>query len=135
MTEALERAFAAIVPDGIACSLRTERSVSEYLSVRRGVASPPRRSTNTGAMLTVEHGGAIGYAATTDLSESGLHKAMIEALEWAKASSGRMVPGFPSSTLTSEKGSFTTRERTPWESVPQADKIALLLDLSARLKV
>ena len=68
MTEALERAFAAIVPDGIACSLRTERSVSEYLSVRRGVASPPRRSTNVGAMVTVEHSGAQGYAATVAIA-------------------------------------------------------------------
>ena len=135
MTDALERAFAAIVPDGIACSLRTERSVSEYFSVRRGVAAPPRRSTNTGAMLTVEHQGAIGYGATTDLSESGLRAALTEAMEWAKASAGRMVPGFPPSTLTTEKGTFVTRERTPWESVPQADKIALLLDLSRRLKV
>jgi predicted Zn-dependent protease len=135
MTGALERAFAAIVPDGIACSLRTERSVSEYLSVRRGVASPPRRSTNTGAMLTVEHSGAQGYAATTDLSESGLRRALNEALEWAKASAGRMVPGFPASTLTAEKGTFATRERTPWDGVPASDKIALLLDLSARLKL
>lgn len=135
MTDALERAFAAIVSDGIACSLRTERSVSEHLSVRRGVASPPRRSTNTGAMVTVEQGGAVGYAATTDLSEAGLRRALSEALEWAKASSGRMVPGFPSSMLTSEKGNYATRERTPWESVPQADKIALLLDLSRRLKI
>src|SRR6185436_5248713 len=103
MTDALERAFAAIVPDGIACSLRTERSVSEYLSVRRGVPAPPRRTTNIGAMLTVEHGGAVGYAATTDLSEAGLRSALAEALEWAKASAGRMVPGFPPSMLTSEK--------------------------------
>src|SRR5689334_6459053 len=108
MTDALERAFAAVVPDGIACSLRFERSVSEYFSVRRGVTSPPRRSTNAGAMLTVEHGGAIGYAATTDLSEQGLRRALNEALEWAKASSGRMVPGFPASTLTGEKGSYAT---------------------------
>src|SRR5882757_8317809 len=106
MTEALERAFAAIVPNGIACSLRTERSVSEFLSVRRGVPAPPRRSTNVGAMLTVEYGGAQGYAATTDLSQSGLRSALDDALEWAKASSGRMVPGFPASTLTSDKGSF-----------------------------
>src|SRR5690242_15735078 len=135
MTDALERAFAAVVPDGISCSLRTERSVSEYLSVRRGVPSPPRRSTNVGAMITVEHRGAQGYAATTDLSENGLRRALNEALEWAKASAGRMVPGFPASTLTSEKGSFATREKTPWASVSSADKIALLLDLSRRLKI
>src|SRR5689334_11326880 len=46
-----------------------------------------------------------------------------------------MVPGFPASTLTSEKGSFATREKTPWASVSSADKIALLLDLSRRLKI
>src|ERR1041385_6455233 len=111
MTDAVERSFAAIVPDGIACSLRTERSVSEYLSVRRGVPAPPRRSTNSGAMLTVEHGGATGYAATTDLSEFGLRRTLNDALAWAKASSGRMVPGYPASTLTNEKGAYATRER------------------------
>ena len=135
MTDALERAFAAVVPDGVACSLRTERSVSEYIAVRRGVPAPLRRATNVGAMLIVESGGAQGYAATTDLSETGLRDALNEALAWAKASSGRMVPGFPASTLTSEKGSYATRERTPWASVPSTDKMALLLDLSRRLKI
>lgn len=135
MTEALERAFAAAVPSGIACSLRAERSVSEYMSVRRGVPAPPRRATNSGAMITVEYGGAQGYAATTDLSQLGLRRALDEALEWAKASSGRMVPGFPTSTLTSDKGTFATRERTPWSSVSSADKMALLIDLARRLKI
>jgi predicted Zn-dependent protease len=135
MTAAVERAFAAAAPAGVACSLRTERSVSEYFSVRRGVPAPPRRSTNVGAMLTVEHGGAIGYGATTDLSEAGLRRALTEALDWAKASAGRMVPGFPSSNLTSEKGEFAPPERTPWSSVSSSEKIAYLLDLSRRLKI
>jgi predicted Zn-dependent protease len=134
MLEALERAFAAIVPDGIACSLRYEHTLSEHLSVRRGVASPPRRASNSGAMLTVEHGGGIGYAATTDLSETGLQHALTNALEWAKASAGRLVPGFPPSSLTAERGSYATVERTPWDSISPSAKIAHLLDLSARLK-
>ena len=135
MSDALERAFAAVVPAGIACSLRSERTVGEYLSVRRGVAAPPRRSTNVGAMLTVEHNGGIGYAATTDLSEAGLRRTLTNALEWAKASAGRLVPGFPASTMTAEKGVFATIERAPWNSLSSADKIAYLLDLSARLKL
>ncbi len=135
MFDALERAFTRAVPVGIDCSLRAERSISESYSARRGVPAPPRRSTSVGAMITVEHGGAIGYAATTDLSEQGLRRALTDALDWAKASTGRMVPGYPASALTGEKGTFDTLEREPWTAVSPSDKIELLLDLSRRLKV
>jgi len=135
MFDALERAFSCAVPTGIDCSLRAERSVSESHSVRRGVPAPPRRSTNMGAMITVEHRGAIGYAATPDLSEQGLRHALAEALDWAKASAGRMVPGFPASSLSAEKGTFVSPEREAWAAISPSDKIALLLDVSRRLKV
>ena len=104
MFDSLERAFAEALPPGVSCSLRAERSASEVDSVRRGVAGPPRRTTNVGAMVTVEQDGATGYAATTDMSRSGLRRAISEALDWARASAGRMVPGYPSSTMTAHKG-------------------------------
>ncbi len=135
MFGSLDRAFANAVPSGIACSLRAEWTASEHYSVRRGVPAPSRRSTNLGAMITVEHGGAIGYAATTDLSERGLHHAISQALEWAKASAGRMVPGFPESNLTSEIGSFATMEKEPWSAISSAEKTTFLLNLSAQLKI
>ena len=134
MFDAIERSFGNAVPEGIACSLRAERTVVESYSVRRGVAAPPRRSVSKGAMLTVEHNGAIGYAATSDLYEAGLRKAIGDALGWAKASTGRMVPGFPASNLTAANGTFATAERKPWAATPPSAKIALLLGLSSRLK-
>ncbi|MCE9523056.1 MAG: TldD/PmbA family protein [Alphaproteobacteria bacterium] len=134
MLEAIERDFAGAVPAKVSCSLRVERTTEERLAVRRNAAEPQRRRLNTGAMLTVEHKGGLGYCATTDLSLAGLRRAIDEAMAWADASSGRMIAGLGANGFTAARGRYETQENKGWNDTSSADKMRLLGELSHRLK-
>ena len=67
------------------CSLRFIREKTEELSVRQNVVQPLGNTIDSGVMLTVLHGGGIGYASTSDLSVSGLQAALEIAKDWATA--------------------------------------------------
>jgi predicted Zn-dependent protease len=58
----------------------------QRLEVSRGVPMPVQFGWDAGVMLTVLRPGAIGYAATSDLSESGLLRALASAEHWAGVS-------------------------------------------------
>ena len=51
--------------------------------VRQGVLQPVTTGRDAGAMITVLDKGGMGYAATSDLSKSGLAKAAQQAVAWA----------------------------------------------------
>jgi TldD protein len=69
------------------CSLRHVKQSHQSLSVRRNVAEPPHFSQDEGAMLTVRVNGVEAYAATADLSQSGLQRALEQAEALARRSS------------------------------------------------
>ena len=72
MLDTLQRDFRSIAPAVDFCALRFVEESSEYLQVRQDVPEPPQLAVNRGAMVTVIHAGGLGYAATSDLSRSGL---------------------------------------------------------------
>ncbi len=79
-----ERAAQAALP----CqwwSVRALHELSETHAIRSGVRNPPTISDDLGAMITVLVGGVLGYAATPDLSISGLRAAFQQALTHAHA--------------------------------------------------
>ena len=84
MFESVEAAWAAHPPRAAFASLRVIRSRSDEVVVRQGVVEPPRFEEDLGAMVTVVDGGGLGYAATADLSPSGLRAAIDRASEWAR---------------------------------------------------
>ncbi len=86
-------------------------------------------------MITVIHKGGLGYGATTDLSAAGLRQAATEALFWATRSAGRAVTDFSKIALPRPSGHYESPVRERWDSVSMADKITLLKDECARLKV
>ena len=60
-------------------TLRRVDEMSESFAVRKNVALPHASCTDRGAMATVYAGGGHGYAATGDLSPSGLASALERA--------------------------------------------------------
>jgi predicted Zn-dependent protease len=134
MLESLERAFADAVPARTECSVRAEVAVDEQFTVRRNAAEPQRRRISSGAMVTVERNGGMGYAATTDLSAAGLRRAIDEAASWAEASAGRMVAGLGANGFTAAQGSYKTQERLSWRAASPGEKLRLLAELARRLK-
>jgi predicted Zn-dependent protease len=61
--ESLGARFRRIAPAADQCTLRVVDEQQERITVRQGVAEPPRRQLDCGAMITVVDGDGIGYAA------------------------------------------------------------------------
>ena len=75
----LERRLRGAIPAGVDfASVRYLRQEDEIVSVRQDVPQPLVRAVDAGVMITVVADGALGYAATSDLSEGGLAVAAAE---------------------------------------------------------
>ncbi|MDX1654978.1 MAG: DNA gyrase modulator, partial [Candidatus Competibacteraceae bacterium] len=115
MFEQVERSFRELAPGVEFCSLRLVYEEHEMLAVCRGVVQPVRRGEDLGAMVTVFSGGALGYAATPDLSPAGLRQALDRALSWAKACAGHALVGLAALEREPRTGCYRGPELSPWE--------------------
>ncbi len=134
MLERLEERFHQLEPYGDFCALRFVRERSEILSVRQNIVQPVETSENSGAMLTAYAGDGMGYAATSDLSLSGLRRATEQAQGWARQSAGRSVVDFSKMRTAPPVGEYRTHAVMPWDSMALPDKIDLLRTECVRLK-
>ncbi|MES2103599.1 MAG: TldD/PmbA family protein [Pseudomonadota bacterium] len=124
--------FRQLAPAADFCSLRVVDESSEQLLVRQNILQPLSTSRNRGAMITVIHQGGYGYAATSDLSHSGLQEAIRRAKKWAQASAGRSVTDYGSIPQTAATGSYSGPAITDWS---RKDLIALLMQESQDCKL
>src|SRR6185295_11784014 len=85
MLDSLEAAARRTAPAVQQWAVRGVVEHSEELTVRQGVAQAPHRTRDAGAMVTVIDRGGLGYAATSDTSDSGLAAAFAQARELAHA--------------------------------------------------
>lgn len=134
MLTQLEQHFRQLTSPGDFCALRYVRERSESLSVRQNIVQPVETSEDRGAMLTVYAGDGMGYAASSDLSLSGLQRAADQAYGWAQQSAGRSVVDFAKMRTAPPRGDYRTPVVTPWHSVSLPDKLDLLRAECARLK-
>ncbi len=134
MFDKIEERFRRVAPKADFCSLRVVRESQEQIQVRQGVLQPVSTGLDTGAMVTVLTGGGMGYAATSDLSESGLRRAGEQALAWARATKDRSVVDYRKVAAPAPKGEYASPVKTPWEEIPLAQKIDLLKAENAKLK-
>jgi len=84
-------------------------------------------------MITVWDGG-LGYAATPDLSSTGLQRAIQQARDWARATAGRTLVGSDLLDRQVRVDEYHSPVRLPWSSLPLAGKLDLLRQECARLK-
>lgn len=89
-------------------SLRYVDSLHTEIAVRSGVAEPTRVASDAGAMLTVIDDGGLGYAATADLTRTGLQAALDRAHAWARVCAQRPVTRFETPASAAARGVFTT---------------------------
>lgn len=135
MFESIETRFRQAAPAVDFCSMRLVSERSEMLSVRQDVLQPVVRSEDCGAMLTVWNKGGMGYAATSDLSAGGIRRAIDEACNWAQQSAAHSLVDFSKIVMEQPTGEYAVQETEPWQSVSLADKIDLLRQEGARLKI
>ena len=126
--------FRASKPAVDFCSLRLVREASQEIAVRQGVLQPVRNEDDLGGMVVVHHRGGTGYAATSDLSPSGLAEAVRRATAWAERSASIAVTDYSAVDMPHPQGSWRTPVQQPWEGVSLGDKIALLQQASTALR-
>lgn len=114
-------------------NVRTVREETELLSVRAGVVEPPRLIDDIGTMVTVVDGGGIGHAATSDLSDSGLRQAFLQARDLAQAMA--RLPTFFAEPLTSAQSHWQTPLVQPWQALPRPQRLQLLLQWDAAIRL
>ena len=115
--------------------VRVVAEESETLSARQGILEPVRIETGRGAMITVVRGAGMGYAATSDLSTGGLRDAFARAAGWAELHAGLGLFDaalFPRSDVVS---SYRSRTLESWDARTTEDKLVLLRDACAALKI
>ena len=112
-------------------SVRGVSERSERLVVRQDVAEAPARQADTGAMVSVVRGGAMGYAATSDLTEAGLKRAFGKALDLAHAAAGRSVFDYRQLDLPGAAGQYRSPNEKPVEQLTLGDRFALLQQVCA----
>jgi predicted Zn-dependent protease len=127
--------FKGLVPNVDFCSLRIVREQTEVLSLTRGVVQPPMAQQDFGAMITVMHAGGLGYAATSDLSASGLKEAIARARAWAEGSAGRSVFDFSSVNMPNETGQYRSSVLRPYHDLSMGDKLGILSEQSDKLQI
>jgi predicted Zn-dependent protease len=132
--ESIARRFAGVAPRAEFWSLRAVEERNDHLAVRRGIVQPPRTGVDLGVMVTVAAEGGVGYAATCDVTDSGLRRAAEQARAWA-ASSGRNSLVDPARIAREPvRGGYATLVRRPWDTLTLRDKSELLREQCVRLR-
>ncbi len=134
MFDTVESRFRQINPEVDFCSLRLVEERSERISVRQGILQPVQDKLDVGAMVTVHDRGGTGYAATSDLSPSGLSAAVEQAKIWAQKTAGSSVFDFSKVAMPAPVGEYSTPVAKSWDSLSLADKIDLLQQTCTSLK-
>ncbi|MFJ4351694.1 TldD/PmbA family protein [Pseudomonas sp. NPDC089428] len=126
----LRQRFAALRSTAELFSLRHVKQSHQALSVRRNVAEPPVFSHDEGAMLTVRVNGVEAYAATADLSQAGLQRALEQAEALARQIARHSLLDLRAQPVTSARHDHLSPNFD--QPVPSlADCLGLLADESA----
>lgn len=127
--------FNNIAPNVDFWTLRLTDETREVICVRQGVMQPVYNQLARGALLTVVIGDGCGYAATSDLSVSGLKRAVSQASEWATQSSGLGLLKASDYPRPKCKAQYETPVKQHWHELPLNEKVALLQDANKALKI
>lgn len=133
--EQTARDFAARVPAVDSWSLRLVSERRESLSVRQDVVQPPDTGITRGAFVTVIQDGGAGYAATSDLSPTGLVGALEQAREWAVLTARWNLLTAGDRPRITHTGRYETPVAEPWEGSSIAEKLDRLQTAGHALKI
>ena len=118
----IEQLAQSAAPSGLDFwSVRHVVESTERLTVRDDVAEAPTRERDAGVMVSVLQGGAMGYAATSDVSDAGLRRAFAEAQTLAQASARHSVFDFTHAPRPSGQGQYTSPNERPFNTTSLAD--------------
>ncbi len=123
MFDSIRPLFNRLTPAVDFCSLRILDEKSETISIRQDVLQPLSTRIDRGAMVTIIHRGGYGYAATSNLTASGLKEAIARAQDWATACAGRSVTNYSKIAFPFVSGSYQSPRSV---SVPQHSRCEII---------
>jgi predicted Zn-dependent protease len=129
----LDRLRRALPTDVDYASARLVDERSEYLRVRRNELEPIFNDFDTGVMISVWNDGGLGYAATADLSDTGLAAAVETARHWAGVTAGATVVSTP--PPADPTGIYRSPVDVEWDTLPLDHRLELLHQQSQRLGI
>ncbi|HEX6705923.1 MAG TPA: TldD/PmbA family protein [Albitalea sp.] len=135
MLDSLEAAARRSAPAVQHWAVRGVVEHSESLTVRQGVAQAPQRTRDAGAMVTVIDRGGLGYAATSDTSDSGLAAAFAQARDLAHAVAGRTVFDYGRLPAVAPRGRYAGPVERPTATLSLKERLDLLASINAATKV
>lgn len=135
MLELIAKRFKSIPSPVDFWSLRLVEDRRQRLGVRQDVLQPITHRHGLGACITVMDQGGLGYAATSDLSATGLAEAFRRATAWAKRTANTRLLSPEHITWPHQSGHYRTPVEQSWESLNLGAKIELLQDTCRRLKI
>ncbi len=130
--DAIKNLFKELIPAVDFCSMRIVDERSEELNVRQNILQPLNSMRSLGAMFTVIHQGGYGYAATSDLSRSGVKQAIQRAHDWATISAGKSVTDFSAIPQSAVRGEHHGPGAQSWN---RKEIIALLMQESQACQI
>lgn len=135
MKDTITPLFRSLIPAVDFCSLRFVDSYGQRLGIRQNIVEPLGNRYSQGAFITVFNNGGIGYAATCDISRSGLKSAIGRAVNWATATAGRMHLQSRVPDLVSAVQSYQSISEQPWNSQSIQEKLDILTKINRTLKI
>ncbi len=135
MLDLIASRFKKIAPAANFWSLRIVNEQSQQISVRQNIVQPLVNNSSAGVMLTIIVGDGIGYAATSDVTESGLKAALTKATDIANYTSSKLVFKAGDMARPTSSGNYATPVAEAWDSMNLKDKINMLQINSAALKL
>ncbi len=130
MKTKLLQTFKSLLPGVDFWSLRYVNQNNQQVMVRQNKPEPVTLNQSQGVHITLLVGNGIGYAATCDLSRSGLKQAINQAINWAKFSTTNALikPGhYP---RPKHSGYWQSAVDLAWKTTSLSDKFTLLTDIS-----
>ncbi len=119
-------------------SVRFVSESSEQLTVRQNLAESPVRCRDEGVMVCVVNAGAMGYAATSDVSGPGIRQAFAQATMMAMASAGHGVFDYRkllSVDAATASAHYRSPNVRPTGQISLREKFDLLMGVSHSLKL
>jgi len=133
--EQIINAFKSIVPPVDYWSIRLVETEYENICVRQDILQPPNTAFSTGVFITVTNKNGIGYAATSNVTKSGLKQAAMQAKNWAEISATYALINVNEFPKIDYSGQYRTPVAKSWNTTSFSDKIMFLQDACKSLKI
>ncbi|MFD2176049.1 TldD/PmbA family protein [Veronia pacifica] len=135
-SEIIRKRFLELAPKELDyCSIRFVNRRTESLEMEKTFVLPVSHRWDQGAQITVIDNGGMGFASTSDLTVSGLRRALDRAMRLARLDKHAFVTDFSAIEMPHQKGRYQTPVEIDARNVPLSEKLSVLQESTAQLKV